>query len=139
MAAMEHRTGIDVLMGVGGAPEAVLAACGVKCVGGGMQARLWVREADRSLLEAEAKREGDVLELDDLVGGHNVFFAATGITAGELLDGVRFLGDARCHTQSVVMRSYSGTIRWVEAEHDLEKLRARSDESEIPQVVTPVA
>jgi fructose-1,6-bisphosphatase II len=139
MAAMEHRTGIDVLMGIGGAPEAVLAACGVKCVGGGMQARLWVRDSDRQLLESESKDEGEVLELDDLVGGRNVFFAATGITAGELLDGVRFLGDSRCHTQSVVMRSYSGTIRWVEAEHDLEKLRARIDEPEIPQLVTPVA
>ncbi len=138
MAAMEHRTGIDVLMGIGGAPEAVLAACAVKCVGGGMQARLWVRDADRAIFDAEDKREGDVLDLDDLVGGENVFFAATGITAGELLDGVRFLGDARCHTQSVVMRSYSGTVRWVEAEHDLEKLRARPDQPEIPQIVSPI-
>src|SRR5207244_3040802 len=74
MAAMEHRTGIDVLMGVGGAPEAVLAACGVKCIGGGMQAKLWLREGDRALLEQEGKAEGDVLELDDLVAGENVFF-----------------------------------------------------------------
>ena len=139
MAAMEHRTGIDVLMGIGGAPEAVLAACAVKCVGGGMQARLWVQDSDRPAMEAEGKREGQVLDLHDLVGGDNVFFAATGITAGELLEGVRFLGDAHCHTQSVVMRSYSGTIRWVEAEHDLNQLRARRDEPEIPQIVTPVA
>jgi fructose-1,6-bisphosphatase II len=140
MAAMEHRTGIDVLMGIGGAPEAVLAACAVKCVGGNMQARLWVRDSDRAILEAEQKSENEVLELDDLVGGGNVFFAATGVTAGELLEGVRFLGDARCHTQSVVMRSYSGTIRWVEAEHRLEKLRARRGELEIePKLVSPVA
>jgi len=130
MAAMEHKTGIDVLMGIGGAPEAVLAACAVKCVGGNMQARLWVREADRDLLQAEQKKQGDVLELGDLVGGDNVFFAATGITAGELLEGVRFLESARCHTQSLVMRSYSGTIRWVEADHRLEKLRARRDKPE---------
>jgi fructose-1,6-bisphosphatase II len=130
MAAMEHRTGVDALMGVGGAPEAVIAACGVKCIGGGMQARLWVRDVDRPLLERERKREGDVLTLDDLVAGDNVFFAATGITDGELLQGVRFLGDDRCHTQSLVMRSYSGTTRYIEAEHSLAKLRRRRDEAE---------
>jgi fructose-1,6-bisphosphatase II len=130
MAAMEHRTGVDALMGVGGAPEAVLAACGVKCIGGGMQARLWVRDVDRPLLERESKREADVLRLDDLVAGDNVFFAATGITDGELLQGVRFLGDDRCHTQSLVMRSYSGTTRYIEAEHSLAKLRQRRDEAE---------
>jgi fructose-1,6-bisphosphatase II len=139
MAAMEHRTGIDALMGIGGAPEAVLAACAVKCVGGGMQARLWLRDSDRAIFESEGKREGEVLDIDDLVGGDNVFFAATGITAGELLDGVRFLGDSRVQSQSVVMRSYSGTVRWVDAEHDLNKLRARRDQPEIPQIVTPVA
>ncbi|MFN2582151.1 MAG: class II fructose-bisphosphatase [Candidatus Dormibacteria bacterium] len=130
MAAMEHRTGIDALMGVGGAPEAVLAATGVKCIGGGMQARLWLREGDRQLLEREGKREADVLKLDDLVAGDNVFFAATGITDGELLEGVRFLGDDRAHTQSLVMRSYSGTTRYIEAEHRLAKLRMRRDEAE---------
>jgi len=67
MAAMEHRTGIDVLMGIGGAPEAVLAACGIKCIGGGMQARIWLTEGERSVLEKEGKEEGVVLELDDLV------------------------------------------------------------------------
>ena len=82
MAAMEHRTGIDVLMGIGGAPEAVLAACGIKCIGGGMQARIWLREGERGVLEKEGKEEGAVLELDDLVAGDNVFFAATGITVG---------------------------------------------------------
>src|SRR5215472_18040198 len=76
MAAMEHRTGIDVLMGIGGAPEAVLAACGIKCIGGGMQGRLWMlRSQDRSILEGEGKKEGEVLELDDLVHGDNVFFS----------------------------------------------------------------
>ena len=108
MAAMEHRTGIDVLMGIGGAPEAVLAACGIKCIGGGMQARIWVGEGERSVQEREGKHAGDVLELDDLVSGDNVFFAATGITSGELLEGVRFLGEDRCHTQSLVMRCVLG-------------------------------
>ena len=132
MAAMEHRTGIDVLMGIGGAPEAVLAACAVKCIGGGMQGRLWIRDVDRELLRQERKTEGAVLDLDDLVAGDNVFFAATGITDGELLEGVRFLGDDRLHTQSLVMRSYSGTTRYVEAEHRLDKLRLRRDEVGVP-------
>ncbi|MBV8196039.1 MAG: class II fructose-bisphosphatase [Candidatus Dormibacteraeota bacterium] len=129
MAAMEQRTGIDVLMGIGGAPEAVLAACGVKCIGGGMQARLWVRDEDRNILDRESIDENAVLRLNDLVKGDNVFFAATGITDGELLQGVRFLGDDRCHTQSLVMRSYSGTTRYIEAEHRLDKLRKRRDEA----------
>jgi fructose-1,6-bisphosphatase II len=131
MAAMEHRTGIDVLMGIGGAPEAVLAACGIKCIGGGMQARIWVGEGERSVQEREGKHAGDVLELDDLVSGDNVFFAATGITSGELLEGVRFLGEDRCHTQSLVMRSYSGTSRYIDAEHNLAKLRRRRDPVEL--------
>jgi len=131
MAAMEHRTGIDVLMGIGGAPEAVLAACGIKCLGGGMQARIWVGEAEQSVGESEGKHAGDVLELDDLVSGDNVFFAATGITSGELLEGVRFLGEDRCHTQSLVMRSYSGTSRYIDAEHNLAKLRRRRDPVEL--------
>ena len=117
-------------MGIGGAPEAVLAACGIKCIGGGMQARLWLRNGDRATMESERKREDVVLDLDDLVAGDNVFFAATGITDGELLQGVRFLGDDRCHTQSLVMRSYSGTTRYIEAEHSFAKLRRRRGEAE---------
>ncbi|HXA28573.1 MAG TPA: class II fructose-bisphosphatase [Candidatus Angelobacter sp.] len=125
MAAMEHRTGIDVLMGIGGAPEAVLAACAVKCVGGGMQARLWPRDdAERAVVQAEGKDPNRVLQLDDLCSGANVFFAATGITDGELLGGVRFRG-RYAETHSLVMRSYSGTTRWVEAQHDTERLRLR--------------
>ncbi len=130
MAAMEHRTGIDVLMGIGGAPEAVLAACAIKCIGGAMQGRLWLREGDEALAEQEGQSVDRVLELDDLVSGHNVFFAATGITDGELLEGFRYLGEDRCRTQSLVMRSASGTIRYVEAEHSLAKLRLRHEEAE---------
>jgi fructose-1,6-bisphosphatase II len=132
MAAMEHRTGIDVLMGIGGSPEAVLAACGIKCIGGGFQGRLWMlREQDRAILEGEGKKEGEVLELDDLVAGDNVFFSATGITDGELLQGVRFLSENRVHTQSLVMRSFSGTTRYIDAEHRLGKLRQRRATGEI--------
>ena len=83
------------------------------------------------MLEREGKNEGDVLELDDLVAGDNVFFAATGITSGELLEGVRFLGEDRCRTQSLVMRSYSGTARYIDAEHNLDKLRKRRDPVEL--------
>jgi fructose-1,6-bisphosphatase II len=125
MAAIEHRTGIDCLMGVGGAPEAVLAACAIKCVGGGMQARLWPRDAaERAVVRAEGKDPDRVLSIDDLCSGENVFFAATGITDGELLGGVRFRG-RYAETTSLVMRSYSGTIRYVEAHHDIDRLRQR--------------
>jgi fructose-1,6-bisphosphatase II len=130
MAATEHRTGIDVLMGIGGAPEAVLAACALKCTGGAMQGRLWLREGDQELADKEGIDVGRVLELDDLVAGDNVFFAATGITDGELLEGVRFLGEDRARTQSLVMRSYSGTIRYIDAYHSLAKLRLRREEAE---------
>ena len=123
MAAMEHRTGIDVLMGVGGAPEAVLAACAVKALGGGMQVRLAPRDsAERAVIVAEGKDPTAVLTLDDLCAGENVFFAATGITAGELLDGVRFQG-GQALTQSIVMRSWSGTVRYVDAVHNMTRLR----------------
>jgi fructose-1,6-bisphosphatase II len=125
MAVMEHRTGIDALMGVGGATEGVLAACAVKCVGGGMQARLWPRnDEERQLVRREGTDPDRVLTLDDLCAGQNVFFAATGITDGELLDGVRFRGPW-AETSSLVMRSYSGTIRWVEAQHNIQQLRQR--------------
>ena len=123
MAAMQHRTGIDVLMGIGGAPEAVLAACAVKALGGGMQARLWPRnDAERELISCEGKDAGQVLSLDDLCAGENVFFAATGITSGELLEGVRPQGNIWL-TQSIVMRSWSGTIRYVDAVHNIGRLR----------------
>jgi fructose-1,6-bisphosphatase II len=125
-AAMEQRTGIDVLWGIGGAPEGVLAACAVKAVGGGMQGRLAPRdEGERAVMRAEGKDTG-VLTLDDLCAGENVFFAATGVTEGHLLQGVRIAGRGQMSTHSVVMRSYSGTIRYIEATHDLARLQARA-------------
>ena len=126
MAAMETRTGVDALMGIGGAPEAVLAAAGIKCLGGGMQARVWLREGDERIAVREGLDVSRVLTLDDLCSSNNVFFAATGITDGDLLDGVRFLDGGRCRTHSLVMRSYSGTVRYIEAEHSLDKLRRRA-------------
>ncbi len=122
MAAMDARTGIDALMGIGGAPEAVLAACALKCLGGGMQARLWVRDDEqKKIMQGEHLSTVRVYQLDDLCGGDNVFFAATGITDGELLSGVRYRGE-HAITHSVVMRSASGTVRYIEAEHDLRRL-----------------
>lgn len=124
MAATEQRTGIDVLMGIGGAPEAVLAACAVTCLGGGMQTQLWIRPEDEGFAEKEGVDRTKIFTLSDLCGGSNVFFAATGITDGELLKGVRFSGNG-AYTHSVVMRSYSGTVRYIEAEHSLRKLQQR--------------
>ena len=115
-------THIDVLMGVGGSPEAVISACALKCVGGDMQCRLWPRndaEAERAI--ADGLTLDKVLTIDDLVRGDNVFFAATGITDGELLAGVRYFGGG-AKTDSLVMRSKSGTVRRVEATHRWDKL-----------------
>lgn len=121
MAAMPG-TGIDVMMGVGGAPEAVVAACALKCIGGNLQCKLWPRnDEERRIVEEQRIDINRVLGLDDLVASDNVFFAATGITDGELLRGVHYAGD-RATTQSVVMRSKSGTVRTVDATHQLTKL-----------------
>lgn len=122
IAAARPGTGIDVLMGIGGSPEAVIAAAALKCVGGGMQCKLWPRNDEERRYAAEHGHDLErVYTIDDLVAGNNVFFAATGITDGELLDGVRYIpGGAR--TSSVVMRSKSGTIRTIIAEHRWDKL-----------------
>jgi fructose-1,6-bisphosphatase II len=115
-------TGIDVLMGVGGSSEAVISACALKCVGGDMQCRLWPRSDEEREQANDAGLDLDaVLSIDDLVSGDNVFFSATGITEGELLDGVRYFGGgAKTHT--LVMRSKSGTVRQIEATHRWDKL-----------------
>ena len=122
MAAMPH-TGLDVLMGIGGAPEAVIAACALKCIGGDIQCKLWPRNDDERRIAAEKRIELDqILTCQDLVGGDNVFFSATGITDGELLQGVHFFGGGAT-TESLVMRSRSGTVRRISANHSLSKLR----------------
>jgi len=125
MAAREG-TGIDLMLGIGGTPEGIIAACALKCLGGTIQGRLAPRD------DAERRRALDaghdlsrVLTTDDLVSSDDVFFAATGITDGELMEGVRYRrGDATTH--SLVMRSRSGTIRSIKSEHQLWKLRAYS-------------
>jgi fructose-1,6-bisphosphatase II len=124
--AARAGTGIDLLLGIGGTPEGIIAACAVKCLGGMIQGRLWPRDDDERAKAIDAGLDLDrVLRTDDLARGENEFFVATGITDGELLRGVRY-GAGTVRTHSIVMRSKSGTIRLVESEHRLDKLRAYS-------------
>jgi fructose-1,6-bisphosphatase II len=110
-------------MGSGGSTEGVLAACAVKCLQGDMQAKLYFRDdAEREIARKEGHKEGKVITLDELCSGANIFFAATGITDGDLLKGVRY-GDFYAYTHSMVLRSASGTMRYVEAYHELSVLR----------------
>jgi fructose-1,6-bisphosphatase II len=120
MAAMPGDTGVDVLMGIGGTPEAVLAACALKCLDGEMQCKLWPRSEDERRRAADTgNRDLDrVLNLHDLVSSDDVFFAATGITNGEFLRGVRYRGDL-AETNSIMMRSRSGTMRRFETHHNI--------------------
>jgi fructose-1,6-bisphosphatase II len=117
------ESGVDVLIGIGGTPEGVISAAALKCMGGAMQGRLWARnEMERAAAISAGYDFDRVLTVDDLVKGNNCFFAATGITGGDLLRGVRY--DHRgAVTESLVMRSKSGTVRKVEARHQLSKLR----------------
>ncbi|MFZ0665783.1 MAG: class II fructose-bisphosphatase [Acidimicrobiales bacterium] len=115
-------SGVDILLGVGGTPEGVLAAAALKCMGGVIEGRLWPRDDTERDAAIEAGYNLDaILRTDDLVKGNNVFFATTGITDGELLQGVRY-HDFGATTQSLVMRSKSGTVRFVTARHALNKL-----------------
>jgi len=114
--------GVDVLIGIGGTPEGVIAAAALKCMGGEIQGQLWPRnDTERDAAIEQGFDLDAVLGTNDLVRGDNAFFAATGITDGELLRGVRF-GPGGATTQSLVMRSRSGTVRLVEARHRLDKL-----------------
>jgi fructose-1,6-bisphosphatase II len=115
-------SGVDVLMGTGGTPEGVLSACALRAMGGEIQGRL-VARSDEEAAKAQALGYNltQVLTIDDLVRSNNVFFAATGITDGELLDGVKYYGDG-ASTHSLVMRSKSGTVREVRARHRWDKL-----------------
>ena len=124
LLAVSEGTGVDLLWGIGGTPEGVLSAAAIKCLGGQILGRLWPRDDDERRQAVDAGYDLDrVLEVDDLVGGNDVFFAATGVTDGDLLDGVRYLGDGHASTESLVMRSRSGTVRRIQARHDQAKLR----------------
>jgi len=116
-------SGADILFGIGGTPEGVIAAAALKCMGGQLQGRLWPRNDKERKLAVDAGYDLDqVLDTDDLVAGDNCFFAATGITDGELLRGVHY-DNRGATTQSLVMRSRSGTVRRIDARHRLVKLR----------------
>ncbi|MDP4863861.1 MAG: class II fructose-bisphosphatase [Candidatus Nanopelagicaceae bacterium] len=118
--AARDETGIDALMGIGGTPEGIIAACAMKCLGGVIQAILHPRdEAEREKALANGMDLEKVLTTNDLVSGENVFFAATGITDGELLKGIRFT-DRYIQSNSLVMRSRSKTIRFISSEHPLQ-------------------
>ena len=123
ISAARGGTGVDMLLGVGGTPEGVIAACAIKCLGGAIQGRLWPRnEAERDAAIQMGYDLDKVLTTDDLVSGDDVFFAATGVTDGDLLNGVRYRAD-NAITQSIVMRSRSGTVRQVDALHRTQKLK----------------
>ncbi|TCC10224.1 class II fructose-bisphosphatase [Kribbella soli] len=124
--AARPDTGLDMLLGIGGTPEGIIAACAMKCLGGKIQGKLWPRDDAERQKALDAGHDLDqVLDTDDLVSGDDCFFVATGITDGELLRGVRY-GRSTARTHSLVMRSRSGTIRSIESVHQLEKLRAYS-------------
>ncbi|WP_027965187.1 class II fructose-bisphosphatase [Halalkalibacillus halophilus] len=115
-------TGVDILMGVGGAPEGVLSAIGLKCLGGEIQGRLKPvdKEQEQRCVEMGVKDVSTILYMDDLCSGDDAIFAATGITDGELLKGVQFKGD-KATTETVVMRAKSGTVRFIDGNHSLQK------------------
>lgn len=122
--AMLPFSEVDMLIGVGGAPEAVISACAARCLGGGIQCRLWPRdEKERQAALAAGLDLERVMTVNDMVKGDDVFLSATGITTGEFLQGVRYFSHGAT-TQSIVMRSASGTVRYVEATHHFEKLMA---------------
>jgi fructose-1,6-bisphosphatase II len=123
--AARADTGIDLLLGIGGTPEGIIAACAMKCLGGVIQGQLWPQDDDerQRALDAGHNLDDDfVLGTDDLVSGDDAFFAASGITDGELMKGVRYRAGG-CTTYSLVMRARSGTIRSITSEHRLQKLR----------------
>ncbi|MFL5866453.1 MAG: class II fructose-bisphosphatase [Thermoleophilaceae bacterium] len=123
LSAVTEGSGVDLLWGIGGTPEGVLSASAIQCTGGQIVGRLWPRNDDEKNAALEAGYDLDeVLDKDRLVSGDNVFFAATGVTDGEMLQGVHFAG-GDAYTESVSMRSRSGTVRTVTAKHDRSKLR----------------
>ena len=124
--AARQGTGIDLLMGVGGTPEGIIAACAMKCLDGVIQGRLWPKDDEEKQRAIDAGHDLDrVLYTDDLVTGDDVFFVASGITDGELMQGVRYRAGG-CSTHSLVMRSRSGTIRSITSDHKLRKLKSYS-------------
>jgi fructose-1,6-bisphosphatase II len=130
LLAVTERSPVDLLWGIGGTPEGVISAAAVKCVGGQLLGRLWPRDETERTAAVEAGYDlGRVLDRDDLVSGNDVFFSATGITDGDVLEGVRYPHAGGATTESLVTRSRSGTTRRIRAIHDRAKLRAVGGES----------
>jgi fructose-1,6-bisphosphatase II len=124
MLAVSDNSPVDLLWGIGGTPEGVISASAIKCIGGQLLGRLWPRSDEERTAAQEAGYDlSKVLTCDDLVGGEDVFFSATGVTDGDVLQGVRYEGARGATTESLVMRSRSGTVRRVFARHDRSKLR----------------
>ena len=124
--AARPGTGVDLLLGIGGTPEGIIAAAALRCMGGTIQGRLWPRDDAERRKAIDAGHDlNRVLSTIDLVQGEDIFFCATGVTDGELLRGVRYYADA-VRTESIVLRSKSGTVRVIDSLHQLGKLRAYS-------------
>ncbi|MFZ0042299.1 MAG: class II fructose-bisphosphatase [Solirubrobacteraceae bacterium] len=125
LLAVSENTPVDLLWGIGGTPEGVISAAAIKCIGGQLLGRLWPRDDEERDAAAKAGYDLDrVLTCDDLVQGDDAFFSATGVTDGDVLQGVRYQGDRGASTESLVMRSRSGTVRRISARHDRTKMRA---------------
>ncbi|SDJ00961.1 fructose-1,6-bisphosphatase II [Frankineae bacterium MT45] len=126
IAAARPGTGVDLLLGIGGTPEGIISAAALACMGGAIQAKLWPQDDDERQKAIDAGHDLDkVLTTRELVTGDDIFFCATGVTDGDLIRGVSYYADA-VQTESIVMRSKSGTIRTVSSLHQLGKLRAYS-------------
>ena len=124
LLAVSDNSPVDLLWGIGGTPEGVISAAAIKCIGGQLLGRLWPRDdEEREAAQTAGYNLLKVLDCDDLVRGEDVFFSATGVTDGDVLQGVRYQGDRGATTESLVMRSRSGTVRRVSARHDRAKLR----------------
>jgi fructose-1,6-bisphosphatase II len=125
LLAVTERSSVDLLWGIGGTPEGVITAAAIKCLGGQILGRLWPRDdAERDAAREAGYELERILDRDDLVRGDDVFFSATGITDGDVLQGVRFPSAGGASTESLVMRTRSGTVRRVSAQHDRAKLRS---------------
>jgi fructose-1,6-bisphosphatase II len=124
LLAVSDNAPVDLLWGIGGTPEGVISAAAIKCLGGQLVGKLWPRDQVERQLALDAGYELDrVLTVDDLVKGEDVFFSATGVTDGDVLQGVRYTEGGHATTESLVMRTRSGTVRRVAARHDRAKLR----------------
>ncbi len=123
IATTQEDTAADILLGIGGSPEAVISAAAMRCIGGEIQCKLWPRnDVEKRLATEQGLDLNQVMSTSDLVSSNNVFFAATGVTGGEYLKAVEFLRDDHIVTHSVIMRSKTGSIRYMEATHNIARL-----------------